>query len=159
MSSIKIRPRFKKSIKLNPADTLKRIQTYAQNPNKKIGTTILNSQIIFYILPEEQHYWSPQLSFEIREEEEQTFLSGLYGPSQKVWTLFMFIYFGFGIIALFSLLIGSVQWSLNMSPIGMWVTLVAVAAEITFYFIARAGKQLAEKQMKLLENELNSIFD
>ena len=159
MPSLKIRPEFKKLTQLNSDEIFNRISKYAESIDRKSDVTLLNDHAIFYIKTEQQHFWSPQLSLDVKEKDEKTFLVGMYGPSPKVWTMFMFFYMGAGIIGLFSLLFGLVQWSLNMNPYGLWVALTAIILEVIFYFVAQTGKQLAEKQMIHLDNEINSLLN
>ena len=159
MSALQLRPRFRKIIDLAPVQITERLRTYSTDPQRKCYITLSGYHTTLGILPDEQHYWSPQLSLEILEEGQGTLIKGLYGPHPKVWTMFMFLYTGLGLIGLFGLLYGLVQWSLSMPPIALWIALAALILEITFYFIARSGKQLAHGQMLLLQKELNRILE
>lgn len=159
MPSLELRPRFKKLVELKAVDIIEYIQVYADNTDRQVDVTLAEQHITFKIPAKNQHYWSPQLNLEIVEQGQTTIIKGLYGPHPKVWTMFMFIYTGLGLIGLFGLLYGLVQWSLSMPPIALWIALAALILEITFYFIARSGKQLAHGQMLLLQDELNKIFE
>jgi len=158
MSTLQLRPRFKKTIDLTPNQITERIQTYRSNPLRRCDVTLYGNHTVFFISSKEQQYWSPQLSLEILEEEQGSLLKGLYGPAPKVWTMFMFLYTGIGFIGLVGLMYGLVQWSLNMSATALWIFPAAVLLELILYLIARSGQKIAAKQIELLQQELNKII-
>ena len=159
MTTFSLRPRFSAQLDKKPEEIINRIQKLSKTPNRQIETTIENNHINFNFFPEFQHYWSPQLNLEISEEDKKTHLRGLFGPSPKVWSMFLFIYSGIGFLGLVGLLYGLAQWNLNINPTGMWVVLGAIILELTFYLIARAGRKLAANQMMILKKELVDILD
>jgi hypothetical protein len=158
MSSLQLRPRFKRSVELNPLQITERIRDYINNPDTHIEASITGHHAVFTILSREQHYWSPQLNLEILEEGKGALVKGLYGPAANVWTLFIFLYTGIGIIAIIGLLYGLVQWSLNMSPMALWIFPAAVLVELILYLTARSGQKIAAKQIELLQQELDRIL-
>jgi hypothetical protein len=159
MSSLELRPRFKRSVKLKSAEVMERIRSYDQLPQGVVDVTIVDMHVTFSILTQEQHYWSPQLSLEIVEEEQGTLIKGLFGPQPKVWTMFMFLYGGLALVGLFGLMYGMVQWSLGMPATALWILLAAVILEIVCFLIARTGKQLAHEQMLQLQEQLDRILE
>ena len=159
MASLQLRPRFKKTVESKPADIMERIRLYDQNPQCSVEVTTVDNHATLSILAQDQHYWSPQLNLEILEHDNGTLIKGLFGPHPKVWTMFMFLYGGLALVALFGLMYGMVQWSLAMPANALWILLAAVILEVACYFIARTGKQLAHEQMLLLQQELDRILE
>lgn len=159
MTDLELRPRFKKRIRLKPPEIIKRIKSALDKKSLQIEASIVTNHVYFRIPQDQQHYWSPQLSLELQEDSAGTMLRGLYGPSPKVWTMFMFIYMGIGFFGLIGLFYGLSQWSLNITPNGLWIVPAAIVLEIIFYFIARTGKKLAADQMKQLQEALNNILN
>ncbi|MDZ7936387.1 MAG: hypothetical protein U5M51_15785 [Emticicia sp.] len=64
------------------------------------------------IKPEQQHYWSPQLSISFEEtEDHKTIIRGMYGRSR--WAIFLMGYVFFG-LGMFLYNVGLVRMSLKL---------------------------------------------
>ena len=158
MSSLQLRPRFRKTVDLEAQQIKDRVNRHIKRPDKQIDATVIDNHVILRLLSDEQHYWSPQLSLQLHENDQGTLIRGLYGPDPKVWTLFIFLYTGVGFIGLIGLMYGLAQWSLGMSPVVLWIGLAAGIMEFVIYLVASAGKRIASEQMALLQQEFDKIL-
>ncbi|MDB2463163.1 GTP-binding protein, partial [Algibacter sp.] len=117
---------------------------------------------IFIKFPEDrQHFWSPQLHLDINKiDDNSSEIRGLFGPNPTVWTLFMFLHF---LIA--ALFIAFAIWTytnitLKLSyAVQASITLLMVLLWVTLYFVGSFGKASSTKDMRLLNNFMNTILD
>ena len=110
---IHIRPRFSFEVNLSPERLKKRLQDQLDDVNNEILGYIVMGSVVLNVPQKEQHYWSPQISFQVDEIEEnpdKSHIHGLIGPRPNVWTMFMFIYFLIGVVGLFTCLYGLTKW-------------------------------------------------
>ncbi len=147
-NEIVLRPRFKFLVNSNKELVLELFEAIKNETNFKINR--IDNHVFIKIAKEKQHFWSPQLHLEINstENENQSIIYGLFGPSPSVWTMFMF--FHFVIIGLF-LAFGIwtfTNWNLNNSyAIQLFITLFMVVIWFTLYFIGRIGKKAGNDEM------------
>jgi len=100
------------------------------------------------VIPEEQHYWSPQLSLSMEEETDgKTLIRGLYGPNPGVWLMFTFVHIATSVAAMFVLIIGLSNMSLGLSSMILWSLPVLAVISLIMYLIARAGRKMGEEQL------------
>lgn len=102
------------------------------------------------LIPEDgQHFWSPQLALELRDEEPPL-LVGRFAPDAHVWTMFMAIYGLLSMGALAGLVYGLSQSMLGGPP---WALLALPAAALAAAFVYGAtfiGQGLGGEQMYVL---------
>ncbi len=149
-----MRPRFRKEISLS-ADEIKEIlkKSLKENPGKCHGEIVQN-HIILRIPPEQQHYWSPQLTLQLEEENGKTLMRGLFGPKPAVWTMFVFFYSAIGFFTLMGLMFGLSQWMLKMEPWGLWFVPAGLALLTLLYTASKIGQGLGREQMHQLQGFL-----
>ncbi len=94
IDKIRSRPRFKMFTHLNPEEYAENLKIYLKdhqeeffgNVNREIATISVKTSI--------DEYWKPQLSLRTEKDEDgQTVIRGIFGPSPSLWTFFMFLYF------------------------------------------------------------------
>jgi hypothetical protein len=147
MSSFRIRPRFEKSTPLSPEEIQERIQKALSVPNARCRGKMIPRFITLFIPVEERHYWSPQLTINMWEEEDgTTLLRGLYGPSPSVWSLFVYSYAAIGILFTFIGIIGYSQWSLDQDAKILWALPALALAALVLYFVAQTGQKIGAAQ-------------
>lgn len=125
------------------------------NTDRRLKGTVVKNHVIIDVIDEDAHFWSPQLNFRIEENEENPKASiayGIIGPRPTVWTMFMFIYFGIG-------LLGFVAFSYGFSKylIGEWSNLIwalpaAILFMLTAYKAGKFGEKLGEEQVEYLKD-------
>ncbi|WP_438963195.1 GTP-binding protein [Nonlabens sp.] len=152
--SIPLRPRFSEDVDYDLPQLIQRFKKAKSNRfNHKIS--ISENHIFLSIAKTEQHFWSPQLHLEIREENSGNKINGLFGPNPTVWTMFMFLHFIIG-----TLFIGSSIWGYtifitkNSYLIPILLNTLLMIIWLLFYIAGRIGKRKARPQM----NELYSLF-
>jgi hypothetical protein len=147
MSSFRIRPRFKQQLKTDLREIKDRVKEALKNPKNPYSATYLPNQITLRVLPEDRHFWSPQLNLTLEEKEEGTLIRGLYGPNPSIWAMFFFAYASLGIIILFAGMVVLSQLSLGMETPLWWVIPLSSSLALLVYLIAQAGQKLGAQQM------------
>jgi hypothetical protein len=145
--STRVRPRFKLYIQRSQEDLESSFKEKLSAEGKSYEGRVLNGYIVIRVLPEEQHFWSPQLSISIREEEEGTEVRGLYGPHPSIWLGFTFVHIAVSVASLFILIVGLSNMSLGLSSMILWSLPVLAGISLVMYLIARAGQKLGEVQL------------
>ncbi len=154
MSKIAIRPRFKIEIKMPKYELITRISEEIKSCNGRCEINLLRNHIIFKIPDEMQHFWSPELSIEIEESEENSVLHCILGPRSAIWTLFATFY-GLSLFAgLIGIVIGFSQWSIGNYPYGFWLVPASVILIALAYLIAITGQKLSYNEMLFLRRKL-----
>ena len=107
---------------------------------------------ILRVLPEKRHYWSPELSLQVEDDEQGVLIRGFFGPRSSVWTMFIFFYALLGFSALFGCAYGLAQISLGEAPLALWSAPVALVLCGLVYLMALFGQQLGNDQMVILRD-------
>ena len=158
MTSIRIRPRFKDSYNLTPEEVQNLVRERLTQPGCPCTGKILPGFITLYILPAEQHFWSPQLSlsFQKDEDSERTIIRGLYGPNPTVWAVFILGYAAISILSLFIGFYGFSQYALGHEASILWSLPVLGGAATVLYIVAQLGQKLGVEQTFTLHHFFES---
>ena len=119
-----------------------------------ISGRVINNHITLDIVGEEVHYWSPQLSFRVEQDDEDlnsSVVSGLIGPRPGVWTLFMFIYFFIAVLGFFISSFGVSRMMLGEYSHLILAFPIAILFMLTAYRVGKYGEQLAADQIEFLK--------
>ncbi len=163
-NDIRLRPRFHKEIDENIDSVRQKFIDYVKNVPPGFLIKIRPNHIQFTIQGEKQKYWSPHLSIELEakegNEKNATHIRGLFGPSQTMWTFFMFLHFIVAGILLVFLLFAYSNWMLQQ-PIksDLLVVSLMIACWVLLYFIGRQTRANGYAQMEELEQELYKIIN
>ena len=154
MSSFRIRPRFSQDIPLAQEEIVELLQNHLKDPEVPCVGKIVHNYIVLKILPEEQHYWSPQLSLSLDELEDSsgTRVNGLYGPNPTVWAMFFYGYVILGLLATFAGIFGFALWSLGKGAEILWMIPAFGVIALVMYFIAQTGQKIGAEQMFTLHH-------
>lgn len=158
MSSLALRPRFKKQLVLQPKQVEKKFIDYLNRPDAKCIGNVVSKHIVLKVPKNIVHYWSPELAMDLFENDKGTEIRGLFGPAPNVWTMFIFFYMLVGFLGLIFTMYGFTQYSLGKAPVALWAFPITIAVELTIYFIAQSGKKIAHEQITYLNNILNEII-
>ena len=115
------------------------------------GGSIHSPYVVLYPLLEDQHYWSPQLSILIEDEQTHRTLHGRYGPKPSVWTMFVFFYAIIGLAVIIIGVIGMANWSLGESTSILYLLPILLALFLSLFFVSAAGKKKGHDQMLSLQ--------
>lgn len=155
MSSLHIRPRFKDRYKLQPEEVVSLIEEHMSKLDCGCSAIVRRNFIILRVKPEEQHFWSPQLSlsFEVDEEDDSfTIIRGLYGPNPTVWAFFTYSYVALGILGTFSGMYGFSKYSLGQDYTILWTLPVLAGLALILYIIGQFGQKIGAEQMFTLHH-------
>lgn len=146
MTSFHIRPRFKLHSDKSVSEIEEKLMLALKNIEATCVGRVLRGHATLLIPGEERHYWSPQLSLSLEEEEEGTLIRGLYGPNPSVWAMFAFGYSALGFMSLFVMIIGFSRMNLGLPAPVLWFLPFFIAGFGVLYLIAQMGQKLGSEQ-------------
>jgi hypothetical protein len=148
MSSFRIRPRFKENLSLTKDAFKDQIDQSLKDAKGLVGL-ISESYCVLKIPTEERHYWSPQLTITIEEDEHNDHITvrGLYGPKPSVWAVFFMSYAALGVLALFAGVYGLSLLMLEKPAPILWAVPAFAVIALILYFIAQGGQKIGAEQM------------
>ena len=149
INRVLLKPRFRMELDESETEILHKFMAGLEQSDLKYPNKIVDQHIIIDVLPEEEHFWSPQLQIEIdKDENEKTIVKGLLGPKPKVWTFFMFLHFFVAVAFCIFLVIFYTNWSLNQEyGFALSMCIVMPILWIVLYFSGQLGKRFGYKQM------------
>lgn len=142
-----IRPRFRYETDIKSSEITDRIKAALQAKNASCKGSVHPSYATLYLPIEEQHYWSPQLSLTVEEDEHGTVIRGLYAPRPAVWTMFVFFYAFIGFATLIISIVGLSNLSLDKSATILWLVPVLGLVFLSIYLVAYFGQRTSIEQM------------
>lgn len=157
MTSFRVRPRFKAISTLSAAQIQDAIQDGLEERSSDCVGIMITNHVILKIPTEERHFWSPQLSLNLEETDEGTEISGLYGPSPNVWTLFTFGYATIGVLSLFVTITGTSQLSLGRYAYELWALPVFAIIAAILYVFSQVGQKLGAEQTFTLHHFFEEV--
>lgn len=150
----RIRPRFS----VTSPESIEQLTAQIRQALEQDGATcqghIHFEYVTLFLPPEEQHYWSPQLSLSLEPTEDGCLLRGLYGPRPEVWTMFVFFYAIIALLALVIAIIGFSNLSLGKSGMILWLLPLLIGIFLTLYLTAYFGKRMGQDQLVTLHDFL-----
>ncbi len=155
LPAYKIRPRFRVATSFSFEQLVAKIQ----NGLEKEGATCkgwihISGYGKLLIHEVDQHYWSPQLSLTLEESGKGSLISGVYGPRESVWTMFMFIYFLIAFVTVVIAIIGLSNIFLGKPGLILWLVPFLILSFLTLFLVAFIGQKLGHDQMVTLHQFL-----
>lgn len=154
-----LRPRFSIHCEGKRADVLKKVLSNLEKSNSNYRIKVAKSHVFIDVSEKDSYFWSPQLHFQVVEENGMTKIKGLFGPKPQIWTLFMFVHFGIATAFIGFTMLFYVRNRFDGSvvfPVVMLVTLPILW--FLLYFLGQLGKQKGKQQMDGLKEFLKSIL-
>ena len=148
----RVRPRFQIETTMSINEILAKLKSGLARPDATCRGEVNQGYATLFLPPEEQHYWSPQLSLNMEELEGKSMIRGLYGPRPAVWTMFVFFY---AIIAFAIVIIGVIglsNLSLDKSGAILWAVPLLILIFLTLYIVSYIGQKMARGQMRILHD-------
>ena len=156
----RVRPRFKVESELSVQELIGKIKSALDNEQAPCTARVHDGYATLYIPSEEQHYWSPQLTLSVDENEEGgSTLRGLYGPRPTVWTMFVFFYALIGFAILVVGIIGFSAWSLGNSISILYFIPILIILFLSLYLTAYFGQKMGHDQMVVLHTFVEEALD
>lgn len=148
MSSFRIRPRFQREMSESPEGIRELFRQALEREDAPCTGRFSYDNIILYIPEEEQHYWSPQLSMYLEENEFEggTTVYGTYGPRPSVWAAF---FYGYAVVVLLALGVaiwGCSLWMLEKEVTILWGLPVVGGIGLLLYLVAQGGQKIGAEQ-------------
>ena len=159
MSHLEIRPHHQEYLPYSPDEAVARIKGALNKPNVTIKGSISRHHVTLKISPEEQHFWTPELSLDFEEDKNGAFLRGLCGPRPSVWLMFVFFYFLLGSAIIIIAIVGFSQKNLGLSASILWLLPILSVVIIAIFLSARAGQKLGQDEMVKLRNFLETALE
>ncbi|NNE26673.1 MAG: hypothetical protein HKN09_07500 [Saprospiraceae bacterium] len=156
---IHVRPRFEVTLPFSIQDVELRLRSALNAQEVLVLGKVQNGFARFMLPLEEQHYWSPQLTINMQEDEGGTFLRGMYGPKPTVWTLFVFFYSFIGIAMVFIAIFGSSYIALGKSGAILWLIPFLLLVFLSLYLVSFFGQRLGRDQIRILHDFVEDALD
>jgi len=159
MSTVEIRPRFKRHTELTEKEVLGLFQE-GLDSDKAVQGYIVDHHIYLSIPKDDRHFWSPQLAVELVDDVEgvETEIRALFGPSPSVWMMYIFFYSLLGFLSMVVLIIGFSRWNLGLSAGILWFIPVLLLLIGLAIGTAKTGQKLGHDQMLLLYDFFNNTM-
>ena len=155
----RIRPRIKVPTSLSTDDINQRIRSLLKSEDASCEGKTTRGYATIYPPLEDQHFWSPQLTITVEENEDGNLIRGLYGPKPSVWTMFVFFYSAIGFATMIILMVGLSLWSLGNSAGILWFVPVLVFLILSQYLVSYFGQKLGHKQMGNIHRFIEKCLD
>ena len=161
LNKVLLKPRFRMEVLEDQVNILNKFKNQFINADCKYCGKVVNHHVVIDVPKENNHFWSPQLHIEIEKNEENiTFVKGLFGPKPTVWTLFMFFHFAVAITFFVFLVIAYSKWSLKEDfTFAMIMCIAMPILWIVLYFLGQLGKRKGYKQMLELDSFMKQVLN
>lgn len=150
MSTLEIRPRFRRIADLTPDAFLERMNLALADTSEGVTGTINENYLTLRLPTEDQHFWSPVLNLSVHPHEHGSSIRGLCGPRPSVWLMFVFFYSFLGFAAMIIMVMGFSQLNLGLGAGILWLLPVIGLVIGLMYLTARAGQRMAREEMHRL---------
>lgn len=147
---IVVRPRFLIRTDLSIGKLEELLKAELKKQNYPCYGSIAYGYAVIKISKKLQHFWSPQLSISMEQEESTTIVRGLYGPKPSVWTMFIFFYSIIGFSTLIVAMVGLTRLSLEKSSEILWLAPVGILLLALIYLGSTTGKKIGKDQLQIL---------
>lgn len=165
MSSIRIRPRIRQFSNLSEEVVLNNYQQLLDSAKFDLSGRIVEHHAFVKFKPENQHFWSPELTLEVvrnylqddayADHKEPTLIRGYVSPRPSLWTFFAFAYIGLGLLFLGFLVYGTSQMMLDQPTNMLWYALVCLLLCLGVFIATQIGQRLGEEQTNTLLEFVN----
>ena len=156
LNNIRSRPRFKLRTDLSTKEYAEHLRKFLDAHSDEF-TGIINQQLsTIMIRTEENPYFKPRLTLSVEKEygTGDTVIRGMFGPSQGIWTMFLFSY---GIATLGFLFFSfwyMVQLTIDSREDGwtLYATLFSLLVFVATWLIARHGRRESQQEIVRLRH-------
>ncbi len=152
VESFRVRPRFEVQVSLTPEEVAEQINARLHTLASPCKGTIYTQFGTIYLPVKEQHYWSPQLTLQLEQQEDKTLVRGLYGPRSSVWTMFIFLYAILTLATVVVSVIGLSYYMLGRPAKILWLVPAFIVAFLALYLGAQSGQRLGRPQLEILHH-------
>lgn len=159
-----MRPRFVMEVSPPPAEALRRVAVWADDPECACGIMATDRQIDVLIPEQERHVWSPWMSIRVealnpQRPEMGARLIGRFAPHPSIWTLFMSLYAVMAFTVVGGSMYALAQLTLKQTPYALWALPGAAVGAALVYLGSRVGQRLGGEQMQQLRHCVGQLFE
>jgi hypothetical protein len=159
MDRPEIRPTFSVRLTEDPNDAIEVMRGRLEDTDFQDCTRSKGRCAEFFVPEKERRVWSPYLTVQLERLGRGSLLRGRFGPHPEVWTLFMFLSFALGFLAVLGLMLGFVQWQSDMPTWGFWGSYLGVPGLVGLYLVSTVGQRLSAHQMEELRARLDPLLE
>jgi len=155
----KIKYRKQYDLGEKPEVFIERFRTFLEQTSLPINGKVVHQNVFLQIDQTEKHYWSPEMTITIENENDKANVREVLGPNPSVFTLTMFLIFFAGTLFLFSLMFLLSQITLNMDTSLTWA--IIGLCFILFFIISLfmfIGRIKAKPQMVMLREFVEEVL-
>lgn len=146
-SGFRVRPRFEQVIDLSEPEARQRITTTFEQDPDTFEVRSMDEFVVIHMADSLRKRWSPRLQVSLLAVgEQETKITGVYGPAHEVWAQYILGYIFIGSAALFSGIYGGVQVFLKDPPWAFWITGAMLIIACLMYLGAQLGQKLGAWQ-------------
>jgi len=131
-------------------EALRRLREAAGSPDAEVTGSFVERYVVLRIPETQQHFGSPQLTFEVSSDAEGSTLSGLFMPMPSIWTGFVALYALIVFAGFVGLMYGWAQVQLGDTPHALWAVPTSLVLLSLVYGAACVGQMRGSKQMHYL---------
>ncbi len=156
-NDIVLRPRFQFDVPNSQEKALVAFEKALENP---FLVKRIDEHVFIKFNAENNHLWSPQLHLEIDPiDEKNCRVHGVFGPNPTLWTFFMFLHFGVGMLFIVLSIWAYTSARLH-KPYTLQLVLMGFMIVLWFvlYFFGRTGKHKGKPQMRELYQFMASVL-
>lgn len=150
MLAPRVRPTFEISAELTARDVVDRIKANLDGVKGFIVARFFFDSIELVPHSSTVHFWSPQLTLDLKETDGETLVRARFAPHPHVWTLYLAIHAigAFGTIG--AGMFGLSQYLAGESPWALWALPIAPVLAALMWALAFVGQGLGSEQMYAL---------
>lgn len=156
-----VRPRFLLVSNKSVDQICELFDNSLSDPNRRYNGKVRTGYVSIYPIKEDRHYWSPHLTISLEPSENdqnQTSISGLYGPSPEVWTMFVFFYSIIGLALVIITVIGFANLSIGESASVLWSIPILILAFVSMFVVSYFGQKKGHAQVEGMYEFMESIL-
>lgn len=148
MATFSFRPSFEVTSSKTMTEVIQRVKDHLKHDIHHLEGEGMQDHITIRVKASHRHYWSPQLSVLMYDDEKQKtiMIKGIYGPMPNVWTLFTISYLAIGTLSLFVSITGFSQQALGQDAPTIWALPALFGLAITLYLVSQLGQKLGAAQ-------------
>jgi hypothetical protein len=148
MATFSFRPSFEVTSAKKMTEVIQLVKEQLTHDFHHLEGEGMQDHITIRVRASHRHYWSPQLSILMYDDEKADTISikGVYGPMPNVWTLFTISYLAIGTLSLFISITGFSQQALGQDAPVLWALPVLAGLAISLYLLSQLGQKLGAAQ-------------
>lgn len=156
LNHIRSRPRFKLETELSQDEFKKNLLAILNQQKEHYSGLVSRDVSTFWVKTPENPYWKPRLTLvtEANTETKNTTVRGIFGPSQAVWTFFIFLYVILSVCIMVFFTIWYLPRSMGSHEYGwaLYILLLSIFMVAMVYIATRFAQHKSKDEIQLLRD-------